>query len=169
MNSDLDIVYHCTDVDPERIKREGFKSGRGGFTIFNHFQDLYNKYLPDNPMFVSSRYVKVWSKSSRFCMQIDISGMEVYPDFGHLVDYYAQMDEDNFFWTDRSVVDLEKKAGQGDKVAKRLLDYIRWQFDDQTLPIEDFTGEISFDLLGTCAIDGDKFDFSRVLDIKKKA
>ena len=94
------FAYHCTEVDPETILREGFKSGSGGYTGTNVIEDFYEKYLPKNPMFVSDLNAEVWSKYSKYCMKIDVSGLKLYPDFGHLLDYCAYHGDDAFYWSD---------------------------------------------------------------------
>ena len=52
-------AYHCTNIDPEIIKKEGWKVG-DGFTLDNQFKDLYKKYLPNVPVFDSRLDVPVW-------------------------------------------------------------------------------------------------------------
>ena len=74
------------------------------------------------------------------------------------------------FWRDDDLAALEKTAKRGDKVAKRVLDWVLWELDDCTLPVEDFTWRESWDLLGTAAIDGDKLDWDKmVVQVKSKA
>ena len=95
--------YHCTSTDPEKIKKEGFKIGKDGYTENNLFETLYNKYLPTVPCFISDIEAKVWDANAKYCIKIDITGLNLYPDFGHLVDLGAYYEEDsnddmNFWW-----------------------------------------------------------------------
>lgn len=164
-----ELAYHCTNVPPEVIRREGFKAGKGGYTVANNVDWLYERFLPRNPMFVSRKDAKVWDAGARFCLELDVSGLELFPDFGHLLDFQAEFDEDNVFWRDDDLAALEKMAKRGDKVAKRVLDWVLWELDDCTLPVEGFTWRESWDLLGTAAIDGDKLDWDKmVVQVKSK-
>lgn len=83
-------------IDPKIILSKGFKAGSGGYTENNLVQDFYDIYLPANPMFVSSIDVKVWDKDAKYCIKVDISNLNKYPDFGHLLDFGAYFDENCF-------------------------------------------------------------------------
>lgn len=157
--------YHCTEIDPETILKNGFRSGFGGFTRTNYLEDFYGKYLPKNPMFLSDLNAEVWSKRSKYCMKIDVSGLELYPDFGHLLDYYAYYDEDCFYWHEDGL-DWLRIAAKKDPVAKRVLELAE-SLEDNTLWGSDFTGEMSRDVLGTFAIDGSLLTRERVVDIRE--
>lgn len=157
-----ELAYHCTNVSPEVIQREGFKAGKGGYTINNNVDWLYQRFLPRNPMFVSSKDAKVWDPSAKFCIEIDVSGLELFPDFGHLLDFQAEFDEDYVFWRDDDLVALETMVKQGNNTAKYVLDWVR-DLDDYTLPVENFTWCESWDILGTAAVDGDKFVWDKMV------
>lgn len=120
-------------------------------------------------MFVSKKDVKVWDSGAKFCLELDVSGLELFPDFGHLLDFGAEFDEEAFFWRDDGLALLEKKAKGGDKAAKAVLDWVLWQLDDCTCEFDDFTWRESWDLLGTACIDGDKLAWDKmVVQVKSK-
>ena len=160
------FAYHCTDIDPETIKSQGFKSGNRGFTEDNVLKDFYDQYLPANPMFVSSLYVKVWDPSSKYCIKVDISGLKKYPDFGHLLDFGAYYDEDCFWW--KSEEQLKSWLSSNDETKKSLARYVLYSCDDLTLPASQFTGDVSFRVIGTCCVDGNQIDASRLVEIVSK-
>lgn len=160
------FAYHCTNIDPEIIKSQGFKSGTGGYTETNLVQDFYDKYLPKNPMFVSSLKAKVWDKDAKHCMKVDISGMKKYPDFGHLIDFGAYVDENCFWWENED--ELRMWLNGNDETKKRLADFVLNDLDDGILYADDFDGETSFEILGTCAIDGDLLTPEKIVDVKSK-
>lgn len=149
--------YHCTNVDPEIIKRDGFKVG-SGFTIDNQFEDLYNRYLPENPVFITKEG-KLWDKNAKYILKIDISDLKLYPDFGSLSDYGAYYDNDNeeFYWED-----IEDIIGNED-----LREFIDSNYQDLTMPASDFTGEDSLNTLGTACIDS-KDLINRIVRIIEK-
>lgn len=118
-------------------------------------------------MFVSKIDADVWDSKSKFCMKIDITGLEKFPDFGHLLDYGAYFDEECFWWEDDE--QLKKWLSSGDSVEKRLADFVLNECDDGMLYAADFTGDLSFEILGTCAIDGSKLTVDRVAAVKSKA
>ena len=159
-------AYHCTEINPEIILREGFKSGSGGYTHTNVVEDFYEKYLPKNPMFVSDLKAEVWSKYSKYCMKIDVSGLKLYPDFGHLLDYKAYHDDDCFYWSDTGLMWLRHLAKK-DPTSKKVLELAE-RLEDHTLWGSDFTGEMSRDLLGTFVIDGDLLTRERVVEVKSR-
>lgn len=130
--------YHCTDVNPEIILKDGFKSGKGGYTRVNMIEEFYEKYLPKNPMFLSDLHAEVWSKYSRYCMKVNVTGLQLYPDFGHLLDYYAYHDEDCFYWSDNGLMWLRHLAKK-DPTSKKVLEFVE-NLDDSTLWASDFTG-----------------------------
>jgi len=140
-------AYHCTDVDPEIIKKEGWKVG-DGFTLDNQFEDLYEKYLPKVPVFVSRLDVPVWDSKSKYCIKIDITGLDLFPDFGYLPDFgaYYDYDEECFYWENEDDLDSNKK----------LKDFVLNNCNNLTLYADCFDGEDSFNVLGTACIDGSK-------------
>lgn len=158
-----EFAYHCTNVNPDIMLAQGFKSGTGGYTDTNMVQEFYDKYLPSNPMFVSSLKAKVWDADAKYCLKIDISGMKKYPDFGHLIDFNAYVDEDCFYWEDKAV---QAMLHSKDQQQQRLAQFILNELDDGVLWAADFNGQLSFDLIGTCSVDGDLLDKARVIDIK---
>lgn len=162
-----ELAYHCTNVDPEVILRDGFRATGEGFTGRNQVEHFYEEFLPANPMFVSRLDVKVWDSSAKWCMKVDISGLEKFPDFGHLLDYDAHFDESCFWWEDESV--LKSWLSGSDRVKRALASYVLERCDDGILYAADFTGQDSLDVLGTCAIDGNKLARARVIDIKRAA
>lgn len=141
------IAYHCTNIDPATIKRDGWKVG-SGFTVDNMFGDLYETYLPDVPVFITSDKSSVWDEDARYCIKLDIGGLELYPDFGSLPDYDAYYDCDGdepcFYWKDGS--DFGGNA--------KLRRWVEDNCDDLTMYAADFTGELSLELLGTACVDG---------------
>lgn len=159
--------YHCTEINPEIILKDGFKSGKGGFTQENLLKDFYDKYLPKNPMFLSDLTAEVWSKYSRYCMKIDITGLELFPDFGHLLDYYAYYDEDCFYWRKNNLNQL-KISAKKDPFSKKVLNFVE-NLEDYTLWVKDFTGQMSKKILGTFVIDGNMLTEKRVVEIREAA
>lgn len=158
----MEKAFHCTNIEPT-ILMSGFESGVGGFTISNNVQWLYEKFLPKNPMFVSN---KPWDENTKYCIELDIESVELFPDFGHLIDVQAEFDEDYIFWRDDDIYFLKKMVQNGNKDAKIVLDWITTDLDDYTISVEDFTGDLSWDILGTAAINADIFDFNkRILEI----
>lgn len=160
------FAYHCTQVDPKIILSQGFKAGSGGYTENNLVQDFYDIYLPANPMFVSSIDVKVWDKDAKYCMKVDISNLNKYPDFGHLLDFGAYFDENCFWW--QNTDELKRWLNGNDKTKQRVAEWVLNELSDQTLYAEDFNGETSFDIFGTCAIDGDLLTNKIIIDVKQK-
>lgn len=106
-----EYAFHCTNVDPQQIVNDGFKSTGKGFTQANRVEHFYKEFLPANPMFVSSLNASVWDNNSKFCMKIDITGLEKFPDFGHLLDYGAYFDEECFWWEDEDELQRWKLFG----------------------------------------------------------
>ena len=160
-----EFAYHCTNVDPKLILSQGFRSGEGGYTEDNLVQDFYDMYLPENPMFVSSLKAKAWDPEAKYCMKIDISGMKKYPDFGHLIDFNAYVDEDCFYWENK---DVQAMLNSDDEQERKIAQFIQDNLDDGVLWADDFDGQLSFDLIGTCAIDGDLLDSTKVVEVKTK-
>ena len=140
-------AYHCTDVDPEIIKKEGWKVG-DGFTLDNQFEDLYKKYLPNVPVFVSRLDVPVWDSKAKYCIKLDITGLKLFPDFGYLPDFGAYYDynEECFYWENEDDLDSNKI----------LKDFVLDNCDNLTLYADCFDGEDSFVVLGTACVDGSK-------------
>lgn len=140
-------AYHCTDVDPEIIKKEGWKVG-DGFTLDNQFKDLYKKYLPNVPVFVSRLDVPIWDYKSKYCIKLDITGLKLFPDFGYLPDFgaYYDYDEECFYWENEDDLDSNKK----------LKDFVLDNCDNLTLYADCFDGDDSFNVLGTACVDGSK-------------
>lgn len=158
---DKRYAYHCTNVNPDIIKG-GFEVGNG-FTEDNQLEDIYKKYLPEKPCFISQRGEDVWDSDSKYVLKIDISGLDLYPDFGHLLDFDAYIDEDGdetiFYWEDKVV-----KHGIPEN--SELSEYIK-ENDGYLYPSE-FSGQESIDILGTACIDGEKLTPDRIVDVKTK-
>ena len=157
-----EYAYHCTNVNPSTIIKNGFMSLHGkGYTNDNAFETLYKKYLPPNPCFVSKT---PWDEDSKYILKIDITGLEKYPDFGHLVDtgaYYEETERPDdmiFYWEEK---DLQYPS---QNMPSELLSFLVSKPDEERgiLDSEDFDGDKSFDLIGTCAIDGDKLTSDRI-------
>lgn len=140
-------AYHCTNVDPEIIKKEGWKVG-DGFTLDNQFEDLYKKYLPNVPIFISRLDVPVWDSKAKYCIKLDITGLKLFPDFGYLPDFgaYYDYDEECFYWENEDDLDSNKK----------LKDFVLDNCDNLTLYADCFDGDDSFNILGTACVDGSK-------------
>ena len=115
-------------------------------------------------MFVSSLKAKVWDPKAKYCMKVDISGLKKYPDFGHLIDFGAYFDEECFWWENE--VELQHWLASIDETKRRLADFVLNQLDDGVLYAADFTGEMSFNILGTCAIDGNQLNANRIIEVK---
>ena len=158
--------YHCTNISPDFILANGFKATGKGFTDVNVVEDFYKKYLPKNPMFLSDLKAEVWSKNSKYCMKIDVTGLRLYPDFGHLLDYKAFYDDDCFYWSNSGLVWLQEKASK-DMFSKKVFEFAQ-QLEDNTLWADDFTGELSRDLIGTFAIDGNMLTPQRIIEVKTR-
>ena len=162
-----EYAYHCTNVNPRIILEKGFRSSLGnGFTENNLFEALYKKYLPPNPCFISKN---PWDEDSKYILKIDITGLEKFPDFGHLVDtgaYYEETDIPEvilFYWEDK---DLQRPSHH---MPSQLLSYLTSTPDDDErglLYSKDFDGNLSFDLIGTCAVDGNQITPDRIEIIK---
>ena len=161
-----EYAYHCTNINPMAIIKNGFHSTEGnGYTEDNAFKSLYLKYLPSNPCFVSK---KPWDENSKYIIKIDITGLEKYPDFGHLVDtgaYYEEMESPEdilFYWEDK---DLQYPSKY---MPIKLLSFLVSKPEEERgiLNSKDFDGKLSFDLVGTCAIDGDELTPDRIEIVK---
>lgn len=142
-------AYHCTNVDPEIIKREGWKAGEG-FTQANMFEDLYAKLLPKVPVFITSEEKGPWDDDAKYIIKLDITGLKLYPDFGSLPDYGAYEDETQsgnivFYWEDLDDEYLQRNP--------KLLNFVSKK-RDYSFSARSFTGELSLDLLGTACVDG---------------
>ena len=150
-------AYHCTDVDPEIIKKEGWKVGEG-FTLDNHYADLYEAYLPKVPVFISNPKADLWDTGSKYIIKLDITGLELYPDFGNLENFDAYYDEDNesFYW--------EEGSNFGNN--KKLKAFVREYSDEDTIAAEDFQGEDSFEVIGTACVDGTQLE-GRIVEWKE--
>ncbi len=136
-NDNKIYAYHCTNVNPEKIKKEGFKVGNG-FTQDNQFGGLYKKYLPKYPCFISNSNAKIWDDNSKYILKIDITGLELYPDFGHLVDFGAYYDEEDETYDDKEYGD----------------DFVSWDEDGE----EDFDDEDEDDFSDGFLFDEDDDD-----------
>lgn len=147
------IAYHSTNTNPEIIKNEGFKLGKG-FTQENMFEDLYENYLPEIPVFVTKE--KPWDDSAKYLIELDISGLELFPDFGSLVDVGAiyDFDEELFYWEDFS--DIPNLS---------LRQYIENTFGEPILPASEFSGEDSWKYLGSACVSGKHLE-NRIIDWK---
>lgn len=148
-------AFHCTSTDPKTIESEGWKVGPNGYTEDNMFEDLYFNYLPAVPVFVSDINAKVWDPSAKYCIKLDISGIEKFPDFGNLVESGAIYEDGYFYW----------KNEQSIKGSQALKKFIMNDLENMTLAEEDFTGDLSWELLGTCAVDGKKLN-GRIVDFR---
>ena len=161
------FAYHCTNIDPKIILKQGFKAGKGGYTQRNGVDYLDKEFLPTNPMYLSDIDSKVWDPNAKYCLKIDISGLELYPDFGHLMDYNPSHDEEGLFWGDQSIEDLRFLARK-DKYAKKLLMYLENETDEYNIIARFYTGELSRKILGTFVVDGNQIKTDRIVDIKIK-
>ena len=156
-----EYAYHCTDVNPEIIKSQGFVN-KDGFTLENQFQELYDKYLPDSKCFVSKT---PWDENSKYIVKLDITGLRKYPDFGHLLDFEAYFEkyfDDTVFWWKDGVV---PKNNEWSYLPERLIDYLNT--NDDVIYASEFTGDLSWNLVGTCCIDGKELTPDRFVEIKK--
>ena len=165
-----EYAYHCTNINPIVIKKDGFLSGVGsGFTHRNQLEHFYKDYLPSNPAFVSGKKESKWDDDTKYCIKIDATGLPKYPDFGHLLDYGANFDEDEFYWGDESIDELRARASDGNKVAKKLINYLENETEEYNIDPSRFTGELSNEILGTYVLDGDDITADRILshDVKE--
>ena len=164
------FAYHCTNVDPKLIAKHGFDAQRGkglGYTDINVLTHFYNKFLPKNPLFVSALDAKVWDANAKWCMKIDISGLPKFPDFGHLLDFGAYYDEDFFWWQDE--YEVRSWLSSNDVYKRRLAHFILEDLDDMTLYAADFDGDTSFEVLGTCCVNGSLVGADRIVEVKQRA
>lgn len=148
-------AYHCTNVNPDIIKKEGWKVGNG-YTQRNMFDDLYREYLPAVPVFISNLDSNIWDANAKYCIKLDITGLKLYPDFGSLPDNGAHVDEYGFYWDSED--DIENLE---------LRDYILNTSDDLYISNSDFTGDVSFDTIGTACVDGHQLTNDRIVEVIK--
>lgn len=153
------IGYHCTNINPEIIIRDGFKVGSDGFTDENMFEDLYKKFLPEIPVFVT--FKKPWSDSAKYTLKLDLTGLKLYPDFGSLVDTGAYYDYDfkektkMFYWEHWS-----------DITNPKLVEFLEdFGDDDPILYPEDLSGEDSKEVLDSACVSGEGLN-KRIISIK---
>lgn len=172
--------YHCTQVDPQTILRDGFKNGQGGYTPppshFSAIEVLYERHLPKTPMFLSDLHAKVWDTDAEWCMKIDVTGLQLYPDFGHLMEYNPRWTElesyGRFVWDTYDFARLRSFRGTvfgSTEEYEKMCSFIkklRIQDGRRYLYAKDFTGEMSRDLLGTFAIDGSMLTRDRVVEVR---
>jgi hypothetical protein len=159
------FAYHCTNINPDLILKHGFKAGKGGYTLRNGVDYLDKEFLPRNPMYLSDLNAKVWDPNAKYCLKIDITNLDLYPDFGHLMDYNPSHDEEGLFWGDQSIEDLRFLAKK-DKYAKNLLNYLENETEEYNILARFYTGELSRKILGTFVIDGNLLTKNRIIDIK---
>ena len=164
--SQRQYAYHCTNTDPEIIKREGWKVGMG-FTLGNFFDKLNKKYLPKVPVYVTSDTREVWDTNADYIIKLDITGLDLYPDFGSLPDTGAFYDLDGkyFHWYDDSGIGLTFTNTPAGKKMKEYLESI--SPDEYILLPDDFSGEDSMRILGTAVVDGRKLR-GRIVSYTKK-
>ena len=67
------------------------------------------------------------------------------------------------YWEERDVKAMLKS---NDVQKQKVANFIMTQLEDGILWPQEFTGQMSFDLLGTCAIDGNELDKDRIINIK---
>ena len=159
-------AYHCTNIDPEIIKKEGWKVGMG-FTKGNFFDDLYKKYDPKVPVHITGSEREVWDTNADYIIKLDITGLDLYPDFGSLPDTGAfyDLDEQYFHWYDDSGIGLTFTNNDAGRKMKEYLELI--SPDEYILLPDDFTGEVSMRILGTACVDGSKLQ-GRIVSYMKK-
>ena len=149
-------AYHCTNTNPKKIRQEGFKVGNDGFTETNMFDYLYEEYYPEIPVFVTNADQNIWSEDTKYVIKLDISGLDLYPDFGSLPDVGAQIDDfDNFFWENEDDI-------PNGKFKRFILNY----FPSLSMPANEFTGEDSFKYLGSAVVSGKDLN-KRIVDVMK--
>lgn len=155
-SSNKNFGYHCTNTNPEIIKREGFKVGNNGFTKENMFEDLYQKYLPRIPIFISANLKTSYYMDSKYCIVLDINGLDLYPDFGAMPDIGAYYDYDSelFYW-DRF----------GDIKNSKIRQFVRSEYGEPILYARDFTGELSWQLIKSACLDGQQDLIKRIINI----
>ena len=164
--SQRQYAYHCTNTDPEIIKRDGWKVGMG-FTLGNFFDKLNKKYLPKVPVYVTSDTREVWDTNADYIIKLDITGLDLYPDFGSLPDTGAfyDLDEKYFHWYDDSEIGLTFTNTPAGQKMKEYLESI--SPDEYILLPDDFSGEDSMRILGTAVVDGSKLQ-GRIVSYTKK-
>ena len=155
-----EYAYHCTETDPEIIKSRGFMNNGGGFTCKNQFPGLYRKYLPKSKCFVSKN---PWDECTKYVIKIDITGLKKYPDFGNLLEYDAYYDNEEddvvFWWEDKCI----PENGESSRYPRPLIEYLKK--NDGIIYSSDFDGELSWNLIGTCCVDGKYITPDRIVDI----
>lgn len=167
-NNNREYAYHCTDINPDIILKNGFSSkGGNGLTEDNYFEELYKEYLPDNQCFVSKT---PWNSDTKYVLKIDITGLPKYPDFGSLLDtgaYYEETDDGDclFYWEEKDL------ANMNSNMTNSLLHYLTDGKDENERGIlyaSDFDGETSYRTIGTCCIDGDYVTPDRIEVVKRE-
>lgn len=114
-DEDREYAYHVSNVPPEKIKKEGFKSGLGnGGTDINLFQELYDQDYPKNYLFISKEPWDIErNEKFKYCYKIDITDLDLYPDFGMLIDNGAYYEDDGddyiFYWKDKDIKFMKNK------------------------------------------------------------
>lgn len=151
-------AYHCTRINPQRIKDEGFIASHGGYTEENQFDDLYDEYLPSNPCFVSK---SPWSinpdSKDVYVIKMDITGLEIYPDFGHISDVCMYDEDYNFY------IPTGDENGWQVKEYPAAMEYLKKHGYLLSLDqIVENPKEI-FDAFETCVVDGDEITPDRIV------
>ena len=138
-----------------------------GFTLGNFFDKLNKKYLPKVPVYVTSDTREVWDTNADYIIKLDITGLDLYPDFGSLPDTGAFYDLDGkyFHWYDDSGIGLTFTNTPAGKKMKEYLESI--SPDEYILLPDDFSGEDSMRILGTAVVDGRKLQ-GRIVSYTKK-
>lgn len=146
--------YHYTDADPGEIVSVGFIPDRTkGYTlnVAPEVAELQDASSPMARCFVSNPGFPPQYATSKNRLRIDLSGLNLYPDFANLIELGAYYDEDfesgglYFWWKDRDIESLRIR-GFGD-----LADYLG-STDGCVFP-EEFGGEESWNLIGTACVD----------------
>ena len=89
--------------------------------------------LPKIPVFITDDNRKLWTDDSKYVIELNISDLELYPDFGSLVDEGAYYDGKLFYWDDWSEI-------KNPKILEFIEDHV---YDEPIIRPEDFT--LTFD------------------------
>ena len=146
------VLYHNTNVSPDIILKKGLsRSDISGFTQ-DWIVDWYKiNALPTNSVFLGIQPEKLIEKyGGKYTYAVDISGLNLFPDYPSLESSGAYFEEDGTIWW------------EGRNGPKSLPPEVYWK----DLSVEDV-----FSVTGTCVVEGpispDKIKLWKGLDVRK--
>jgi GH24 family phage-related lysozyme (muramidase) len=141
-------AYHVSNVPPEKMEGGIGAKKTSGLTVN---QLLSDDIVPKNSVYVSKK--ANYSKGMNWIYEINIEGLETYPDYPSLIDHGAYF-EDGFIW-------WKNKPSN-----KLLADFVS-NFEDMTLRFEDITGEDTWNTIGSMVVSG-PIPMDRVIKARKR-